>query len=637
MLRIIYSGKEYDIESGKKIFDFLKDVNKNFDDILVVKLNNKLLDLNASLNESGELIPINFESEVGKEVYWHSTSHIMAAAVKNLFPDVKVTIGPAISEGFYYDFDKNEPFTEDDLKKIEEEMKKIINKKHKFVREELDIENAKDIFEKMGESYKVEILNEIKEKMVSIYRTGDFIDLCRGPHVTDTSKIKAIKLLKVAGAYWRGDEKNKMLQRIYGISFPDEKMLNDYLKNLEEAKQRDHRKLGRELDLFSTHDEFGPGLIYWHPKGSIIRKEIEDFWRNEHLKRGYDILYTPHVAKIDLWNKSGHTSFYKENMFPEMKMDEMDYLIKPMNCPFHILIYKTSLRSYRELPLRWCELGTVYRYEKSGVLHGLMRVRGFTQDDAHIFMMESQLLDELINVIDMIIFILKTFGFNDYEVYLSTRPKEFIGDKRVWELSEAALKQALHKVGLKYYVDEGGGAFYGPKIDIKIKDALNRTWQCSTIQVDFNMPERFDVNYIGEDGKEHRTIMIHRALLGSFERFFGVLIEHYKGAFPLWISPIQVSVLTITERVESYALNIFKKLKENMIRVSLNNDNQTIGAKIRNATLQKIPYMIIIGDKEANKGTISVRKRTGIEEKDVKFDDFLKMVLNKIQKKEIDI
>ena len=637
MLKIIYNGKEYDVESGKKIFDFLKNVNENFDDILVAKLNNKLLDLNATLKESGELIPINFKSDEGKEVYWHSTSHIMAAAVKRLFPDVKVTIGPAISEGFYYDFDKSEPFTEDDLKKIEEEMKKIIKEKHNFEREELDIEKAKDVFEKMGESYKVEILNEIKEKVVSVYRTGDFIDLCRGPHITNTFKIKAIKLLKVAGAYWRGDEKNKMLQRIYGISFPDEKMLNDYLKNFEEAKQRDHRKLGRELDLFSTHDEFGPGLIYWHPKGAIIRKEIEDFWRNEHLKRGYDILYTPHVAKIDLWNKSGHTSFYKENMFPEMKMDEMDYLIKPMNCPFHILIYKTSLRSYRELPLRWCELGTVYRYEKSGVLHGLMRVRGFTQDDAHIFMMESQLLDELINVIDMIIFILKTFGFNDYEIYLSTRPKEFIGDKRVWELAEDALKQALYRVGLKYYIDEGGGAFYGPKIDIKIKDALNRTWQCSTIQVDFNMPERFDVNYIGEDGKEHRAIMIHRALLGSFERFFGVLIEHYKGAFPLWISPVQVSVLTITDRVKSYALDIFNKLKENMIRVSLNNDNQTIGAKIRNATLQKIPYMIIIGDKEAQKGTISVRKRTGIEEKDVKFDDFLKMVLDKIQKKEIDI
>ncbi len=636
MPKIIYKEKEYKVESGN-FLDFFKNIGEKIEDILIVKFNGKLLDLTAQISESGEIVPVTFDSEEGREVYWHSTSHIMAAAVKRLFKDVKVTIGPAISEGFYYDFDRATPFTEEDLLKIEKEMEKIIKEGHKFVREEIDIEKAKDMFKKMGEDYKIEILNEIKDNKVSIYKTENFIDLCRGPHIDNSAKVKSIKLLKLAGAYWRGDEKNKMLQRIYGISFPDKKLLDDYLKRLEEARQRDHRKLGKELDLFSTHDEFGPGLIYWHPKGAIIRKEIEDFWREEHLKRGYEILYTPHVAKIDLWHKSGHTSFYKENMYPPMRMDEMEYLVKPMNCPFHILIYKTSLRSYRELPLRWCELGTVYRYEKSGVLHGLMRVRGFTQDDAHIFMTEEQLEQEIINVIDMITFVLKTFGFYEYEIFLSTKPKDSIGEARVWELAENALKQALAKAGLKYDIDEGGGAFYGPKIDIKIKDALNRTWQCSTIQVDFNMPERFDVKYIGEDGKEHRTIMIHRALLGSFERFFGVLIEHYKGAFPVWLSPIQVSILTITERVKDYAENIFNKLKEKKIRIILNNANETIGAKIRNSTLQKIPFMLIIGDKEQQKNVVSVRKRSGEEQKDVNIDDFFNMLLKKIEQKELDI
>ncbi len=636
MPEIVYKNKKYEVKDIN-FMDFFKMAKENTEEIIVAKINNKLFDLTASISESGEIIPVTFNNDEGKEVYWHSTSHIMAAAVKRLFPEVKVTIGPAISEGFYYDFDKKSPFTEEDLLKIEKEMEKIIDEGHKFIREEIDIQKAKDMFEKAGENYKVEILNEIKDGKVSIYKTADFVDLCRGPHIDNTKKIKSIKLLKLAGAYWRGDEKNKMLQRIYGISFPDKKMLDDYIKRLEEAKQRDHRKLGKELDLFSTHDEFGPGLIYWHPKGAIIRKEIEDFWREEHLKRDYEILYTPHVAKIDLWNISGHTSFYKENMYPSMEMDEMEYLIKPMNCPFHILIYKSTLRSYRELPIRWCELGTVYRYEKSGVLHGLMRVRGFTQDDAHIFMTEEQLEQEIINVIDLITFVLKTFGFYEYEVFLSTKPKDAIGEARVWKLAEEALKKALSTAGLKYDIDEGGGAFYGPKIDIKIKDALNRTWQCSTIQVDFNMPERFDVKYIGEDGKEHRAIMIHRALLGSFERFFGVLIEHYKGAFPLWLSPVQVALLTITERVKDYAENLLKKLKEKKIRAILNDANETIGAKIRNSTLQKIPFMLIIGDKEQQKNVVSVRKRTGEEKKDVKIDEFLNMLIEKIEKKDLNI
>lgn len=637
-IKIIYKGKDINVEKNISIIEFLKQNNENFKDVIVVKIGEKLFDLKNKLKEPCELKEITFSDFEGKQVYWHSTAHIMASAVKRLYPDVKVTIGPAIEEGFYYDFDREKPFTEDDLIEIEKEMQKIIKEDIEFIREEIKKEDAIKLFEEMGEYYKVEIINAIPEQTVSIYKTGDFTDLCRGPHITSTKKIKSFKLLKVAGAYWRGDERNKMLQRIYGISFPTQEMLDEYLKKIEEAKQRDHRKLGRELDLFSTHDEFGPGLIYWHPKGSIIRKEIEDFWRAEHLKRGYEILYTPHVAKIDLWNISGHTSFYKENLFPEMEMDKFNYLVKPMNCPFHILIYKTSMKSYRDLPIRWCELGTVYRYEKSGVLHGLMRVRGFTQDDAHIFMTEQQLETELVNIIDMIIYILQTFGFSEYEIYLSTKPeKDYIGDDKIWNMAENALKNALHKKGLKYGIDEGGGAFYGPKIDIKIKDALNRTWQCSTVQVDFNLPERFDVNYIEKDGKEHRVVMIHRALLGSFERFFGVLIEHYKGAFPVWLSPVQVKILTINEKVINFADSIFNKYKEAGIRIVIDNENEKIGAKIRKATLEKVPYMFIIGEKEVEAKSVSLRLRTGQETKGINPDEFLKNILIKIKNKDIEI
>ncbi|MCX8094245.1 MAG: threonine--tRNA ligase [Candidatus Goldbacteria bacterium] len=637
-IQIIYRGEKKEIDKDICIIEFLKQNKGDLAETIVVKIGEKLYDLTSAIKDSGELKEITFSDSEGKGEYWHSTAHVMAAAVKRLFPDVKVTIGPAIEEGFYYDFDRDKPFTDDDLIIIEKEMQKIIDEEKDFIREEMKKNEAIDLFKKAGENYKIEIINEIPDENVSIYRTGDFIDLCRGPHITNTKKIKSFKLLKVAGAYWRGDEKNKMLQRIYGISFPKKEMLDEYLKRIEEAKQRDHRKLGRELDLFSTHDEFGPGLIYWHPKGSIIRKEIEDFWKSEHIKRGYEILYTPHVAKIDLWHKSGHTGFYKEYMYPPMQMDEFEYLIKPMNCPFHILIYKTSIKSYRDLPLRWAELGTVYRYEKSGVLHGLMRVRGFTQDDAHIFMMEEQLETELTQIIDMIIFMLKTFGFNEYEIYLSTRPeKGYIGERTIWDKSEAILKSVLNKMGLQYNIDEGGGAFYGPKIDIKIKDALNRTWQCSTVQVDFNLPERFDVNYIGKDGKEHRVVMIHRALLGSFERFFGVLIEHYKGAFPVWLSPIQLKILTINEKVFSFAESIYKKYKEAGIRITLDNDNEKLGAKIRKATLEKVPYMFIIGEKEVETKTISLRLRTGQETKAVNPYVFLENILKKIKNREIEI
>jgi threonyl-tRNA synthetase len=535
----------------------------------------------------------------------------MAHAIKDLFPDVKLAIGPATEDGFYYDIDRDTPFTLEDLEKIEKKMKEIIKKNNPFVRKDIPKTEAIELFKKMGENYKVELLQEIPDETVSIYEEGGFIDLCRGPHIPNTGKIKAFKLLSIAGAYWRGDEKNKMLQRIYGTAFDNKDDLNAYLNFLEEVKKRDHRKLGKELDLFSLSDEIGPGLILWHPNGAIIRKTVEDFWRNEHLKADYKILYTPHIAKLNLWQRSGHWDFYRENMYSPMEIDEVAYELKPMNCPFHIEIYKSSLKSYRELPIRYAELGTVYRYERSGVLHGLLRVRGFTQDDAHIFCREDQIEDEILNILDFTLFILRTFGFDAYDVYLSTRPEKYVGTLENWESATNALKHALEKKGLSYQIDPGEGVFYGPKIDIKIKDSLNRSWQCSTIQVDFNNPERFDVTYRGSDGKEHRPIMIHRALMGSLERFFGILIEHYAGAFPLWLSPVQVSVLTIAERHDDYAKEIYKKLRESDIRVEIVLENEKIGYKIREATVRKIPYLVIIGDREIAENKITIRKRNG--------------------------
>jgi len=535
----------------------------------------------------------------------------MAHAVKDLFPDAKLAIGPATEDGFYYDIDRDVPFTPEDLEKIEKRMKEIIKKNSPFVRKDISKTEAIELFKKMGESYKVELLQEIPDEAVSIYEEGGFVDLCRGPHLPNTGKVKAFKLLSIAGAYWRGDEKNKMLQRIYGTAFDNKDDLNAYLNFLEEVKKRDHRKLGKELALFSLSDDIGPGLILWHPNGAIIRKTIEDFWRNEHIKADYKILYTPHIAKLNLWQRSGHWDFYRENMYSPMEIDEVAYELKPMNCPFHIDVYKNSLKSYRELPIRYAELGTVYRYERSGVLHGLLRVRGFTQDDAHIFCREDQIEDEILNILDFTLFILRTFGFDAYDVYLSTRPEKYVGTLENWESATNALKHALEKKGLSYQIDPGEGVFYGPKIDIKIKDSLNRSWQCSTIQVDFNNPERFDVTYRGSDGKEHRPIMIHRALMGSLERFFGILIEHYAGAFPLWLSPVQASVLTIAERHDDYAKEIYKKLRESDIRVEIVLENEKIGYKIREATVRKIPYLVIIGDKEIAENKITVRKRNG--------------------------
>jgi len=558
----------------------------------------------------------------------------MAHAVKDLFPETKFAIGPATEDGFYYDFDRPEPFSPEDLLKIEKRMKEIIKKNSSFVRKEIPKTEAIKIFKNKGEDYKVELLQEIIDDTVSIYEEDGFVDLCRGPHLHNTGKVKAFKLLSIAGAYWRGDEKNKMLQRIYGTAFDSKEELDAYLNFLEEVKKRDHRRLGKELDLFSISDEIGSGLILWHPNGAIIRKTIEDFWRNEHVKSDYKILYTPHIAKLNLWQKSGHWDFYRENMYHPMEIEGVEYELKPMNCPFHVSIYKSSLRSYRDLPIRYAELGTVYRYERSGVLHGLMRVRGFTQDDAHIFCREDQIEDEILNILDFTLFTLRTFGFDSYDVYLSTRPEKFVGTLDKWDRATNALKQALESKGLAYEIDQGEGVFYGPKIDIKIRDSLNRAWQCSTIQVDFNNPERFDVIYRGSDGKEHRPIMIHRALMGSLERFFGILIEHYAGLFPLWLSPFQVSVMTIAERHNEYAKEICKELKNADIRAELRLENEKIGYKIREATVRKIPYLAIIGDKEVSEKKITVRKRSGENIGPFTIDEFINIIKEEIKNKQ---
>lgn len=560
----------------------------------------------------------------------------MAHAVKDLFPEAKLAIGPAIEEGFYYDFDIDRTLTPEDLSSIEKKMSEIIKQDNPFVRRLVPKEEAIELFRKKGEDYKVELLKEIADEVVSLYEEDDFVDLCRGPHIGSTGQVSAFKLLSVAGAYWRGDEKNKMLQRIYGTSFTNEGSLKEYLNFLEEVKKRDHRRLGKELDLFSIGEEIGAGLIIWHPNGALIRRAIEDFWLAEHYKAGYKILYTPHIAKLDLWQKSGHLDFYRENMYSPMEIEGTDYEIKPMNCPFHIHVYKTSLRSYKDLPIRYAELGTVYRYERSGVLHGLLRVRGFTQDDAHIFCREDQIEDEILSVLEFTLFILKIFGFEHYDIYLSTRPEKYVGSLENWERSTNALIRALELKGLSYEVDVGEGVFYGPKIDIKVKDSLNRPWQCSTVQVDFNNPERFDMTYRGSDGKEHRPIMIHRALMGSLERFFGILIEHYAGKFPLWLAPVHVEVLTIAERHADYAVALSERLKSEGVRVEINTDNEKIGYKIRNATIKKVPFLIIIGDREVSEKNITVRKRSGENIGPFTIDEFIGIIKKKINSKVID-
>lgn len=534
----------------------------------------------------------------------------MAQAVKELWPDTLLGIGPSIAEGFYYDFDKKEPFSDTDLAKIEEKMREIIKEDESFERDELDKQEAQELFKKIKEDYKLDLLSEIPDPKVSIYKTGkNFVDLCRGPHIKSTAQVKAFKLLSVAGAYWRGSEKNAMLQRIYGTAFFSQKELDDYLHLLEEARRRDHRKLGSELEYFSIEEEMGPGLAFWHPKAGMLRKIIEDSWKDEHIKRGYLLVNTPHIGKADLWKTSGHLEFYKDYMFPLMNIENQEYVLKPMNCPGHILIYKNKTRSYRDLPYKLAELGTVYRYERSGVLHGLLRVRGFTQDDAHIFCRADQLKEEIKKVLDLTFFLLSKFGFSQYDVYVSTKPAKYVGSDEHWQLSTEALKNSLDEKGVKWQEDLGEGVFYGPKIDVKIKDALARAWQCTTIQVDFNLPERFGIGYIDEEGKEQQPIMVHRAILGSLERFLGVLLEHYAGDLPLWLAPVQVLVIPIKDSCLEYAESVREKLSKENIRVEIDKRRNTLDKKIREAEMQKVPYVLIVGEREVQAGKAAVRKR----------------------------
>jgi threonyl-tRNA synthetase len=571
----------------------------------------------------------------------HSASHVLAEAVLGLYPDTKLAIGPATEDGFYYDLDFITPVVEEDLAKIEAEAKKIIKEGRSFERSDMPIDEAIKQAKAEQAPYKLELLEDLKKKgeeTVSFYSSMHdgkvtFSDLCAGPHVENSQEIGAFKLLSLAGAYWRGDEKNKQLTRIYGTAFATQTELDEYLVMLGEAKKRDHRKLGQELDLFSLHEEAGSGLVYWHPKGGRIRKAIEDYWREEHIKNGYELLFTPHMGKSWLWQTSGHLGFYNENMYAPMEIDKDEYYIKPMNCPFHIMIYQTQTRSYRDLPMRWAELGTVYRYERSGVLYGLLRVRGFTQDDAHIICTPEQIDDEIAEVLRFSLEMWKAFGFKDIKAYLATKPEKSVGEQTDWDIALESLRKAVEKEGLDYEMDEGGGAFYGPKIDLKIKDALGREWQMTTIQFDFNLPERFNMNFVDATGKERRPFMVHRALLGSIERFFGVLIEHYAGAFPLWLAPIQAKVLPISDKHLDYAEKVYQELREAGIRVELDSSNESIGKKIREAEMKKVPYMLIVGDKEKEAGTVAVRSRAKDDLGAMDLKKFIKMTSDEINAK----
>ncbi len=610
----IYLAPEFNLEipqDGKKTIGELLIEHKRElkSPIVAAKVDGIPRDLSTVPQAGSNIELITIDSPEGLDILRHSAAHVMAEAVKELFPEVKVTIGPAIENGFYYDFDREQPFTPEDLKKIEKKMKELIKKNQPFSRREVSREKALKQFADLGENYKLELINELPEgETISLYQVGNFIDLCRGPHIPKTGLLKGgAKLLSVAGAYWRGDEHNKMLQRIYGTAFASKVKLQEHLNMLEEAKRRDHRKLGKELELFSISDEAGAGFIIWHPKGALLRTILEDFEKREHLRRGYQIVIGPQLLKQELWQKSGHYDHYRENMY-FTRIEDQVYGIKPMNCLAHMLIYKAKIHSYRDLPQRYFELGTVYRHEKSGVLHGLLRVRGFTQDDAHIICTPEQLQDEITGIIAFVADIMKVFGFS-FELELSTRPKDSIGTDEDWERATAALTQALENNKLDYEINAGDGAFYGPKIDVILKDALNRQWQCATIQCDFTLPERFDLNYIGADGEKHRPIMLHRVILGSIERFIGILIEHYAGAFPTWLAPVQVKVMTVTDDQLEYAQTVAQTLRQNEIRVETDFRNEKLGYKIREAQAEKIPYMLIIGNEEVKSMTVTPRKR----------------------------
>lgn len=598
---------------------------------MAAKVNGKTVGLIHQLNEDCSLEVLTFDDAEGKWALRHTGSHTLAQAVKRLYPNVKLAIGPAIDNGFYYDFDSEKPFTEEDLVAIEKEMEKIVKEDLKLERFELPRKEALALVEKLGESYKVELINDLGEdEIISFYKQGDFVDLCAGPHAPSTGKLKAIKLLNVAGAYWRGSEKNKMLQRIYGTAFAKKSQLDEYLLMLEEAKKRDHRKLGKELDLFSIHEE-GPGFPFFHPKGMILRNLLEDFWRKEHRKNHYEEVKTPIILNEELWHKSGHWDHYKDNMY-FTHIDEGDFAIKPMNCPGGMIMYDREMHSYRDLPIRMGELGLVHRHELSGALHGLMRVRCFTQDDAHIFMMPSQVKDEIIGVINMVDYFYKLFGFK-YHVELSTRPENSMGAEEDWNSATDALREVLEEKNIKFKINEGDGAFYGPKIDFHLEDSIGRTWQCGTIQLDFQMPEKFDLTYVGADGEKHRPVMIHRVIFGSIERFIAILTEHFAGAFPIWLAPVQVKVMPISERQNDYAVQVTKQLEELDIRVELDNRNEKIGYKIREAQMQKIPYMLIVGDKEIENNAVAVRDRKEGDRGSMSLDEFVSNIQKEIKEK----
>lgn len=590
---------------------------------LAGRVGDQLVDTSYLLDSDVDLAIVTDREEDGLEIIRHSTAHLLAQAVKDLFPTAQVTIGPVIEDGFFYDFSFERAFTPEDLEAIEAKMAALAGADLPVVREVMKRDAAVGYFKNLGEHYKAEIIAEIPAgESISLYRQGDWVDLCRGPHVPSTAKLKAFKLTKVAGAYWRGDSNNEMLQRIYGTAWADKKALKQYLVRLEEAEKRDHRRIGKELDLFSLQEDAGGGLVFWHPKGARIRRVMEDYWRDSHMAAGYELLYTPHIALQSLWDTSGHTDFYREGMYKPMEEENQLYQLKPMNCPFHVLVYKNSLRSFRELPMRWAELGTVYRHEMSGALHGLMRVRGFTQDDAHIFCREQQISEEIQAILDLTLSTLEAYGFDSFSIDLSTRPEKAVGSEEIWDKATEALRDALDAKALDYSLDEGGGAFYGPKIDVKIRDAIGREWQCSTIQLDFNIPERFDMEYVAEDGQRHRPIMIHRALLGSLERFFGILIEHYEGKFPAWLAPVQAVIMNITDRQHDYALELQEILQNQSLRVESDLRNEKIGFKIRQHTLQRVPYLLVVGDREAESKTVAVRTRGGKDLGSRSVDDF---------------
>ncbi|MDH7513119.1 MAG: threonine--tRNA ligase [Clostridiales bacterium] len=624
-MNVKIDGSAFSVEKGTRLEDLLAGLSLDRTPVLA-RVDGEVAGLDFRLDKEATVELICADSEEGLDILRHSAAHLLAHAVVELFPGTQYGIGPAVENGFYYDFLRKTPFSVQDLEAIEVRMKEIAGQNLPIEKVSLSKSEAIKIFKKAGQSLKVELIEEKGGDAVTCYRQGSFIDFCLGPHVPSTGYVKNFKLLSVSGAYWKGEEKGPQLQRIYGTAFFEKKQLNDHLNLLEEARKRDHRRLGQELDLFSFNEDLGAGLVLWHPKGATIRHIIEEYWREEHLKDAYEFLYTPHVGKLDIWRKSGHTEFY-EAMFPCLLTEGVEYELKPMNCPFHIMVYNSRQRSYRDLPLRWAELGTVYRFERSGVLHGLLRVRGFTQDDAHIFCREDQLEDEIKGVIFLTLRIFKTFGFHDYDVFLSTRPEKYVGRPEDWDKATRALERSLQAAGLSYRVDVGEGVFYGPKIDIKIKDAIGRSWQCTTIQLDFNLAERFDLNYAGEDGKMHRPFLIHRALLGSLERFFGILVEHYNGNFPLWLAPVQSIVLPISERHHDYAVSLDNKLKEHGLRSKTDLSREKIGYKIREAESQKIPLILVVGDKEVASGKASLRVHTQGDKGEVEVAQFLEKIV----------